>query len=95
MECLQHERVRISQNKTSIECQSFIRICRLDTELITCGGSSRYSQLQCLRVALLAEVQDGHTTGLVWQKRGSNPPLSFITANLTMIGDESSSFVIT
>ena len=57
MECLQHERVRISQNKTSIECQSFIRICRLDTELITCGGSSRYSQLQCLRVALLAEVQ--------------------------------------
>lgn len=49
---------------------------------------------QCLRVALLAEVQDGHTTSLVWQKRGSNPPLSFITASLTMIGDESSSFVI-
>ncbi len=41
-----------------------------------------------------AEVQDGHTTGLVWQKRGLNPPLSFITANLTMIGDERSSFVI-
>lgn len=60
----------------------------------TRGGSSQYSQLRCLRVALLAEAQDGHTTGLVWQKRGSNPPLSFIAANLTMIGDESSSFVI-
>ena len=60
----------------------------------TCGGSSQYSQLQCLRVALLAEVQDGHTIGLVWQKRGLNPPLSFIAANLTMIGDERSSFVI-
>ena len=71
-----------------------MRICRLDTELITRGGSSQYSQLQCLRVALFAEVQDGHTTGLVWQKCGLNPPLSFITANLTMIGDESSSFVI-
>ena len=34
------------------------------------------------------------TQGLVWQKRGLNPPLSFITANLTMIGDERSSFVI-
>ncbi|MQB96183.1 hypothetical protein DN436_00380 [Lactobacillus reuteri] len=49
---------------------------------------------QCRRVTLLAENQDGHTTDLVWQKRGLNPPLSFITANLTMIGDESSSFVI-
>lgn len=65
MECLQHERVRIFQNKTSIERQSFMRMCRLDTELITCGGSSRYSQLQCLRVALLAEVQDGHTRSRV------------------------------
>ena len=71
-----------------------MRMCELDTELITRGGSSRYSQLQCLRVALLAENQDGHTIGLVWQKCGLNPPLSFITANLTMIGDESSSFVI-
>ena len=71
-----------------------MRMCELDTELIARGGSSRYSQLQCLRVALLAEVQDGHTIGLVWQKRGLNPPLSFITANLTMMGDESSSFVI-
>ena len=71
-----------------------MRMCELDTELITCGGSSRYSQLQCLRVALFAENQDGHTIGLVWQKRGLNPPLSFITANLTMIGDERSSFVI-
>ena len=32
------------------------------------------------------------TQGLVWQKRGLNPPLSFITANL-MIGDERSSRV--
>ena len=71
-----------------------MRTCRLDTGLITRGGSSRYSQLQCLRVALFAENQDGHTIGLVWQKRGLNPPLSFITANLILIGDESSSFVI-
>ena len=71
-----------------------MRICKLDAELITRGGSSQYSQLQCLRVALFAEVQDGHTIGLVWQKCGLNPPLSFITANLTMMGDERSSFVI-
>ncbi|PWT29533.1 hypothetical protein DKZ27_11625, partial [Limosilactobacillus reuteri] len=32
------------------------------------------------------------TQGLVWQKRGLNPPLGFITANL-MIGDERSSRV--
>lgn len=32
MECLQHERVRIFQNKTSIERQSFMRICKLDAE---------------------------------------------------------------
>ena len=44
MECLQHERVRIFQNKTSIERQSFMRTCRLDTGLITRGGSSRYSR---------------------------------------------------
>ena len=31
----------------------------------TWGGSSQYSQLQCLRVALLAEVQDGHTRSRV------------------------------
>lgn len=32
MECLQHERVRIFQNKTSIERQSFMRICKLDAK---------------------------------------------------------------
>ena len=85
-----------SRRKTTTGCGDCVvlimRICRLDTELTARGGSSRYSQLQCLRVALLAEVQDGHTTGLVWQKRGLNPPLGFITANL-MIGDERSSRV--
>ena len=35
-----------------------MRICRLDTELITRGGSSQYSQLQCLRVALLADMSE-------------------------------------
>ena len=43
MECLQHERVRIFQNKTSIERQSFMRTCKLDTGLITRGGSSQCS----------------------------------------------------
>ena len=75
-----------------------MRICKLDAKY---PGVVQYSwgqfpifAIAVLTSALLAEVQDGHTIGLVWQKCGLNPPLSFITAKLTMIGDESSSFVI-
>lgn len=35
MECLQHERVRIFQNKTSIERQSFMRICEVRHQATT------------------------------------------------------------
>ena len=91
-----------SRRKTTTGCGDCVvmimRICKLDAEypgvVQYLWGQFPIFALQCKRVALLAEVQDGHTTGLVWQKRGLNPPLSFITANLTMIGDESSSFVI-
>ena len=89
-----------SRRKTTTGCGDCVvlimRICKLDAKY---PGVVQYSwgqfpifALQCLRVALLAEIQDGYTTGLVWQKRGLNPPLSFITANL-MIGDERSSRV--
>lgn len=61
---------------------------------ILVGAVPDIRNCSALRVALLAEIQDGHTIGLVWQKCGLNPPLGFITANLTMIGDELSSFVI-
>ncbi|OYS70508.1 hypothetical protein CBF96_02095 [Limosilactobacillus reuteri] len=76
-----------------------MRICKLDAEypgvVQYLWGQFPIFALQCLRVALLAEVQDGHTTVLVWQKRGLNPPLGFYHGKFNYEGDESSSFVIT
>ena len=39
MECLQHERVRIFQNKTSIERQSFMRIFGTGERVVSANKS--------------------------------------------------------
>ena len=59
-----------------------MRICKLDAEH---PGVVQYlwGQFPIFAIAVLyeshclAEVQDGHTIGLVWQKCGLNPPLGF------------------
>lgn len=75
-----------SRRKTTTGCGDCVvlimRICRLDAKY---PGVVQYlwGQFPIFAIAVfyeshcLAEVQDGHTTGLVWQKRGLNPPLGF------------------
>ena len=71
-----------SRRKTTTGCGDCVvlimRIREVRHQAITLAGAvPDIRNCSALRVALLAEVQDGHTTGLVWQKCGLNPPLGF------------------
>lgn len=79
-----------SRRKTTTGCGDCVVlimwICRLDAKY---PGVVQYlwGQFPIFAIAVLmgrtvAENQDGHTTSLVWQKCGLNPPLGFYHGKL-------------